>query len=90
MYRILVVVVWGLSTIVSQSSFAQQINLGTLLEEMVDRTKIAEFPNPEYQCKQCSSYNREAVDPGNPAGLPTRTPHSFMVSRKFKADVNGS
>ena len=31
---------------------------------MIDRTKIAEFPNPEFLCQQCSSYNREAVAPG--------------------------
>ena len=47
-------------------SAAQQVNLGTLLEDMIDRSQIAEFPNPEFLCKQCSSYNREAVSPDEP------------------------
>lgn len=45
---------------------SREINLGTLLEDMVDRTQIAEFPDPEFLCKQCSSYNRETVAKGEP------------------------
>ncbi|MCP4450057.1 MAG: DUF2961 domain-containing protein, partial [Planctomycetes bacterium] len=45
---------------------AQEITLGALLEDMVDRAKIADFPNPEFLCKQCSSYNRETVGAGEP------------------------
>jgi arylsulfatase A-like enzyme len=42
------------------------IHLGSLLEDMLDRTKIAEFPQPEFICKQASSYNRRSKTPGNP------------------------
>jgi hypothetical protein len=50
----------------AQIAAAQQIDLGILLEQMIDRTRIAEFPDPEFLCKQCSSYNRESVAPDKP------------------------
>ncbi|MEI7908079.1 MAG: glycoside hydrolase family 172 protein [Verrucomicrobiota bacterium] len=42
------------------------IHLGSLLADMLERGKIAEFPQPEFVCKQASSYNRRAKTPGNP------------------------
>jgi len=56
----------GLPLLLSHIASAQQIDFGTLLEEMTDRSRVAEFPNPEFRLKQCSSYNREAVAPGKP------------------------
>ena len=50
----------------SNLSLSQQINLSTLLNEIVDRELIASFPEPRYQCKQASSYNRESVSPDSP------------------------
>lgn len=44
----------------------QPIHLGSLLEDMLDRTKIAEFPEPEFTCRQTSSFNRRSKTPGNP------------------------
>ena len=35
-----------LFVVILQVSLAQQIDVGTLLKEMVDRSKIAEFPEP--------------------------------------------
>jgi hypothetical protein len=37
---------------------AQTITTASLIEEMVDLRKMAEFPNPPYTCKQFSSYDR--------------------------------
>ncbi len=45
---------------------SEQINLSTLLHDMIDREQIASFPEPPYQCKQASSYNRESVSPDLP------------------------
>ena len=42
------------------------IDFQRLLGEMVDRSRIAEFPQPEFICKQASSYNRRSETPGNP------------------------
>ena len=44
----------------------QPIDLGSLLEDMLDRTGIVEFPQPEFTCRQASSYNRRSKTPGNP------------------------
>ncbi len=66
MQKRLSTVVVSLLLMLSQGGAAQQIHLGTLLEGMTDRSKIAEFPSPEFLCKQCSSYNRESVAPGKP------------------------
>ena len=49
-----------------QLAAAQQIDVGALLENMIDRTKIAEFPDPTFQCKQTSSYNRRSKTPNTP------------------------
>ncbi|MCD6176111.1 MAG: hypothetical protein J7K65_10160, partial [Planctomycetes bacterium] len=43
-----------------------QINLSTLLDDMLDRSLIAEFPAVEFLCKQASSYDRASLTPGNP------------------------
>lgn len=45
---------------------ADTIDLESLLQGMLDRTAIAEFPLPEFTCKQASSYNRRAKMPGHP------------------------
>ena len=47
-------------------SGAAQIDFGTLLNDMVDRRKIAEFPSPEFLVKQASSYNRDSISPDKP------------------------
>jgi hypothetical protein len=44
---------------------AKPIDLGSLLNDMLERRKIAEFPQPEFVCKQASSYNRRAKTPGH-------------------------
>ncbi|MGQ7871028.1 glycoside hydrolase family 172 protein [Sunxiuqinia sp. sy24] len=43
-----------------------EINLSSLLNEMVDREQITRFPENSYQCLQASSYNRESVSPDKP------------------------
>lgn len=43
---------------------SQVVSLETLLLEMTDREAIAEFPVPFYTCRQCSSYDRASVIPG--------------------------
>ena len=43
-----------------------EINLTTLLNEMVDRKQIAIFPESNYQSLQASSYNRESISPDKP------------------------
>ncbi len=66
MWKVVSSIVLSSFMVFPQACRTQEINLGTLLEDMIDRTKIAEFPSPEFLCKQCSSYDRETVAPGEP------------------------
>jgi hypothetical protein len=40
--------------------FPQSVNLRSLLEEMADRHHLSYFPEPQYELKQFSSYNRRS------------------------------
>lgn len=40
-----------------------EITLASLLEEMVDRENLSQYPEPYYVCKQFSSYDRATVTP---------------------------
>ncbi|WP_425398497.1 glycoside hydrolase family 172 protein [Aeoliella sp.] len=37
------------------------VSITSLLEEMTDRSQLCQFPQPEYTCKQFSSYDRRAT-----------------------------
>ena len=50
---------------------AEVIDFGRLLAQMLDRTSIAEFPEPAFVCKQASSYNRNSQQPGTPEWFST-------------------
>ncbi len=55
----------GLLLLGSQVS-AQTINLGSLLDEMINRDNLARIPAPAYTCRQASSYDRGSVAPDKP------------------------
>lgn len=42
---------------------AQPITCASLIEEMTDLARLAEFPSPAFTCKQFSSYDRAAKSP---------------------------
>lgn len=44
---------------------AEPVTFRSLLKEMVDRAAVARLPQPAYQCKQFSSYDRASVSPEN-------------------------
>ena len=52
---------------------------------MVDRTRITEFPDPDFRCMQCSSYNRKSVARGKP-GWFANADSSFFYGHQ---DVDG-
>jgi hypothetical protein len=60
MLALVVVLTWA-NSVVS----AEPIEFGRLLKQMLDRSRIAEFPEPEFVCRQASSYNRRSRTPGN-------------------------
>lgn len=44
----------------------QTVTTGTLIEELTDLRKLAEFPVPEFRSVQYSSYDRSSVSPDKP------------------------
>ena len=56
-------------TAAARGQTSGEINLSTLLTEMVDREQITRFPENGYCCLQASSYNRESVSPHQPGSL---------------------
>ncbi|MDO5980191.1 glycoside hydrolase family 172 protein [Flavivirga spongiicola] len=50
----------------SNISVEKEITISTLLNEIVDREQIAEFPTNNYKSLQASSYNRESVSSDKP------------------------
>lgn len=59
-------IVLGSLPFLVQTSNAERIDLVGLLTEMIDRSRIAEFPEPAFVCRQASSYNRHSVTPDRP------------------------
>lgn len=45
----------------------QPVTLESLLKEMADRENLARYPDPWYTTRQFSSYDRDAVEPGDPS-----------------------
>lgn len=62
------------------SSMPQQkeVNLSSLLNEMVDREQITRFPTTNYRTLQASSYNRESVSPDKPGWFADSDGVSFI------------
>ena len=52
-------IVLGSFSFLPTTSNADQIDLGSLLKNTLDRSLIAEFPEPAFVCKQVSSYRGE-------------------------------
>jgi len=57
-----------------------EIGLKSLLEEMTDYAAIARWPNPEYVCKQASSYDRGTVAPDKPGWFANNDQNQFIRS----------
>jgi hypothetical protein len=57
---------------------APPITLDSLLQEMVDAESIARWPQPEFTCKQASSYDRETVAPDKPGWFANNDQNQFI------------
>ncbi|MCL1921874.1 MAG: DUF2961 domain-containing protein [Kiritimatiellaeota bacterium] len=59
--------VWILSVFLAAAVVtAQDVSLGTLLDEMVDRDRLTRFPSPAYTSRMYSSYDRGSVAKDKP------------------------
>jgi len=74
--RILMAAILGLLS--ATAAGAETINFGGLLAEMLVRSRIAEFPEPAFVCKQASSYNRNSRQPGTPEWFSTDDYSNFI------------
>ncbi|HSW45957.1 MAG TPA: glycoside hydrolase family 172 protein [Phycisphaerae bacterium] len=54
------------SIIVTSAVSAEPITTGSLVREMIDLRRFAEFPSPAYKTVQFSSYDRRSSIPGGP------------------------
>lgn len=64
---------------------SNELNLSTLLKEMVDREQLTRFPEKDYQSLQASSYNRESISPDKPGWFADSDGIGFIRTE----DVNG-
>ncbi|TKJ33515.1 MAG: hypothetical protein CEE38_20355 [Planctomycetes bacterium B3_Pla] len=65
------IIIIVLSACHTTASFAGNAESGpvtfeSLLDEMVNRDRIARLPRPAYTCRQFSSYDRNSTEPGSP------------------------
>ncbi|MDN5211364.1 DUF2961 domain-containing protein [Fulvivirgaceae bacterium BMA12] len=74
-----------LLTIIFTDTKGQVITITSLLEEMIDRNSIAQFPEVAYQCKQASSYNRESESPNLPGWFADSDGEGFIRTE----EING-
>ncbi len=49
-----------------RGSFAETVTTGSLLQEMIDLERLAEFPQPSYKTVQFSSFDRRSIMPSQP------------------------
>lgn len=54
------------------------VTTAALLQEMTDRNVLAQYPEPYYECRQFSSYDRESVAPGEPGWYANRDYNRFL------------
>ena len=59
-------------------STAAPVSLDSLLQEMLDVESIARWPQPEFTCKQASSYDRTKVAPDKPGWFSNKDNNQFI------------
>ena len=65
------------------TGFAQKtISIESLLKEMVDRSELARFPDPSFDCKQFSSYDRESISKDDPSWFANNDHTMFIRTEK--------
>ena len=67
---------------VMSSCLKKQINIESLLCEMTNRESLASFPDPPFELKQFSSYDRETTKPGDPSWFANADRTMFIRTEK--------
>ncbi len=56
----------AVAILIAPAFAAAEVTLHSLIEEMIDYDAVARWPQPEFTCKQASSYDRKRVAPDKP------------------------
>jgi hypothetical protein len=65
---------------VLSAATAGDVTLASLLEELTDYAAVARWPQPEFACRQASSYDRETVAPDKPGWFANNDQNQFIRS----------
>ncbi len=63
---VMLLTLMGLLLPIAPARAQEAVSLKSLLGDMVDRDRLAQFPSPAYICRQFSSYDRDTVAPDKP------------------------
>ena len=66
------------AALLTGASVRAEITLESLLEEMTDYAAVARWPQPEFTCKQASSYDRATVAPDKPGWFANSDQNQFI------------
>ena len=66
-------------TLLDASDARQEVNLRSLLDEMVDRASLAQWPVPGYTLREASSHDRSKTDPSNPETWHSNNDHGQFI-----------
>ena len=75
------VMVWFLN-LIAGTTLAQTVTFDSLLDEMVNRSVLADFPSPAYTCQQVSSYDRNSIAPDKPGWFDNNDRSNFLRMEK--------
>jgi hypothetical protein len=64
--------------ILAASSLHAEVTLQSLLGEMTDYAAVARWPQPEFTCKQASSYDRATIAPDKPGWFANNDQNQFI------------
>ena len=56
----------AVALVITRTAHATDVTLDSLLNEMTDFSALARWPQPEFTCRQASSYDRAEVSPDKP------------------------
>lgn len=66
------------SLLLSAAGGRGEVTLESLLKEMIDVSAVARWPEPEFSCKQASSYDRATVSPNEPGWFANSDQNQFI------------
>ena len=81
--HVFTVFVWTAALLATASARAE-VTLDSLLSEMTDYAAVARWPQPEFTCKQASSYDRGTVAPDQPGWFANNDQNQFIRTEEHQ------